>query len=45
LENQTNEWKEIWREEYMRTICAFANASGGILEIGRRDNGDIVNVF
>ena len=44
LENQTTEWKESWRDEYMRTICAFANASGGVLEIGRRDNGEIVGV-
>jgi ATP-dependent DNA helicase RecG len=44
VENQNIEWKESWRNEYMKTICAFANASGGTLEIGRRDNGEIVGV-
>jgi len=29
VENQILEWKESWRDEYMKTICAFANASGG----------------
>ena len=44
MENQTTEWKETWRDEYMRTICAFANASGGTLEIGRCDNGELTGV-
>lgn len=38
MESQNIEWKEIWRDEYVKTICAFANASGGALEIGRRNN-------
>jgi ATP-dependent DNA helicase RecG len=44
LENQTIEWKETWRDDYMRTICAFANTSGGALEIGRRDDGKVIGV-
>ena len=44
MESQTIEWKETWRDEYMRTICAFANTSGGTLEIGRRDDGIVVGV-
>jgi ATP-dependent DNA helicase RecG len=44
LENQTTEWKESWRDEYMKTLCAFANASGGTLEIGRNDLGAVVGV-
>lgn len=40
--NQNIEWKESWRDEYIKTMCGFANASGGVLEIGRRDNGEIV---
>jgi predicted HTH transcriptional regulator len=28
----------------MRTIVAFANTAGGIIVIGRDDNGDIVGV-
>ena len=44
MESQAIEWKETWRDDYMRTLCAFANASGGVLEIGRRDNGDVIGV-
>ena len=44
MENQTREWKESWRDEYMKTLCAFANASGGTLEIGRNNIGDVVDI-
>ena len=44
MENQSIEWKESWRDEYMKTICAFANASGGTLEIGRNDDGEVLGV-
>ncbi|PIZ66382.1 MAG: transcriptional regulator [Candidatus Marinimicrobia bacterium CG_4_10_14_0_2_um_filter_48_9] len=38
-EHQNMEWKESWRDEYLKWICGFANAYGGILEIGRNDEG------
>ncbi|MDR1162958.1 MAG: ATP-binding protein [Candidatus Accumulibacter sp.] len=44
MENQTLEWKESWRDTCMKTLCAFANASGGTLEIGRDDDGVVVGV-
>jgi len=44
LESQNSEWKEAWRDEYLKTICAFANANGGVLEIGRDDNGVVVGL-
>lgn len=44
LENQNLEWKESWRDEYMKTLCAFANTSGGTLEIGRNDNEELVGI-
>ena len=44
MENQSTEWKETWRDEYGKVICGFANASGGVLEIGRNDRGEIVGV-
>ena len=28
-EHQHIEWKEFWRDEYLRWICGFANAQGG----------------
>ena len=36
-ENQHTEWKETWRDEFLRWICGFANAEGGVLVIGRND--------
>ena len=44
MENQNLEWKESWRDEYMKTLCAFANTSGGILEVGRNDKGEITGI-
>jgi ATP-dependent DNA helicase RecG len=44
VENQNTEWKESWRDEYLKWICAFANAQGGILEIGKDDEGCVVGV-
>ena len=35
-EHQQVEWKESWRDEYLRWICGFANAEGGVLVIGVR---------
>jgi len=44
MESQKIEWKESWRDEHMKTICAFANTSGGVLEIGRNDKGMVIGV-
>ncbi|MEX1027924.1 MAG: ATP-binding protein, partial [Candidatus Paceibacterota bacterium] len=41
-ENQRAEWKESWRDEYLKWVCGFANAQGGVLEIGRNDQGQAV---
>ena len=43
-ENQRLEWKETWRDEYLRWICGFANAEGGTLVIGKNDKGVPVGV-
>ncbi len=43
-ETQNVEWKRSWRDEYLAWICGFANAQGGILEIGKDDNGEIIGV-
>ena len=43
-ENQNVEWKRSWRDEYLKWICGFANAQGGVLEIGRNDRGEVVGV-
>lgn len=43
-ENQNIEWKETWRDEFLKWICGFANAEGGVLVIGRNDQGQPVGV-
>jgi ATP-dependent DNA helicase RecG len=40
-ENQNIEWKESWRDEYLKWICGFANAQGGKIHIGKDDNGKV----
>jgi len=43
-EQQNIEWKASWRDEYLKWICGFANAKGGILIIGKDDKGNIVGI-
>ena len=43
-ESQTVEFKQLWKDEYLKTICAFANSDGGVLYIGVGDNHEIVGV-
>ena len=38
------EWKSSWRDEYLKWICGFANAHGGVLVIGKNDRGETVGV-
>ena len=44
VENQHIEYKEIWKDEYLKWICGFANANGGKIYIGKDDNGKVVGV-
>lgn len=43
-ETQNIEWKQSWRDEYLRWICGFANADGGTLVIGKNDRGEVVGI-
>ena len=43
-ENQNIEYKESWRDEYLKWICGFANAQGGVIYIGKNDRGKVVGV-
>lgn len=43
-ERQNVEYKESWRDEYLKWICGFANAQGGRIYIGVADNHEIVGV-
>lgn len=43
-ENQNVEWKESWRDEYLKWICGFANAQGGKIYIGINDEGNVTGI-
>lgn len=43
-ESQHSEYKRLWRDEYLKWICGFANAQGGILDIGKDDRGEVVGL-
>ncbi|MBO7726412.1 MAG: putative DNA binding domain-containing protein [Thermoguttaceae bacterium] len=43
-ESQNIEYKETWRDEYLKWICGFANAQGGVLDIGIRDDDSVVGI-
>jgi ATP-dependent DNA helicase RecG len=44
METENMEFKEKWTDDSLKTICAFANTSGGELIIGVSDKGGIVGV-
>jgi len=44
MENQNIEWKENWRDEFLKWICGFANAQGGRIYIGMNDKGEVVGI-
>jgi ATP-dependent DNA helicase RecG len=43
-ESQNIEWKESWRDEYLKWICGFANAQGGTIYIGTDDDGNVIGL-
>ena len=43
-ESQNVEWKETWRDEYLKWICGFANAQGGKIYIGTDDKGRVIGL-
>jgi len=43
-ESQNTEYKQSWRDEYLKWICGFANANGGTIFIGKDDDGKVVGV-
>ena len=42
IESQNLEWKVSWHDDHLKSVCAFANADGGTLKIGRDDHGAVV---
>jgi len=43
-EQQNIEYKQSWHDDYLKWVCGFANAQGGIIFIGKDDNGKVVGV-
>lgn len=43
-EDQNIEYKESWRDEYIKWICGFANADGGKIYIGVNDARTVVGI-
>lgn len=44
MESQNIEYKQSWKDEYLKWICGFANAQGGKLYIGIDDRGNVCGV-
>lgn len=43
-ESQNTEYKESWRDEYLKWVCGFANAQGGRIYIGVDDDRQVIGV-
>ena len=43
-ENQNIEYKQSWRDEYLKWLCGFANAQGDKIFIGIDDKGEVTGV-
>ncbi|MDR3297649.1 MAG: putative DNA binding domain-containing protein, partial [Prevotellaceae bacterium] len=43
-ETQYIEYKSVWKDEYLKVICSFSNAFGGVLELGKNDLGKVVGL-
>ena len=43
-ESQNIEWKQSWHDDYLKWVCGFANAVGGVIFIGRDDNGTVTHL-
>jgi ATP-dependent DNA helicase RecG len=43
-EQQSIEYKQSWHDDYLKWVCGFANAQGGVIFIGKDDNGYVIGV-
>lgn len=39
MEHQNIEYEQGWRDEYIKGVCGFANATGGKIYIGDDEKG------
>lgn len=43
-EQQNIEYKQSWHDNYLKWVCGFVNAQGGVIFIGKDDDGKVVGV-
>ncbi|MCK9401518.1 MAG: ATP-binding protein [Bacteroidales bacterium] len=43
-ESQQVEFKLIWKDEYLKQLCGFANSQGGSMYFGVNDHGKVVGL-
>jgi len=43
-EQQNIEYKQSWHDDYLKWVCGFANAVGGVIYIGKDDAGNVVHL-
>jgi len=43
-ENEQVEFKRLWKDEHLKTLCAFANTNGGNMLVGIEDDKTITGV-
>ncbi len=43
-EQQNIEYKQSWHNDYLKWVCGFANAIGGLIYIGIDDDGNVVHL-
>jgi ATP-dependent DNA helicase RecG len=44
-EQQNIEYKSAWHDDYLKWVCGFANAQGGVIFIGKDDNGRSLGIL
>jgi ATP-dependent DNA helicase RecG len=43
-EQQNIEYKQSWHDDYLKWICGFANANGGVIYVGKDDEGRVIGI-
>jgi len=43
-EQQNIEYKQSWHDNYLKWVCGFANANGGVIYVGKDDDGKVVGI-
>lgn len=44
METQQTEYKALWKDDYLKWICGFANAQGGVLSVVDENHESDTNV-